>query len=282
MDVQEASAATSEKLAAIVKLVISLQGNWEDHHGQLITVHGNKVHFGDGTGSWPIGQALGGSLAVRGAMLAGGLPDLPVWQLPDGMQALWMRPDPAQMGDADWPSDYLTYKMTRLAIRQKYIESLDDASLVEAEAYGAAWRDGWGCPAGMAMERQARLASGRHLVPGVPVVFRKRRCRGIVVGSEPWVGATLARKLPSGPASRLEPCYHVLLDERDVPGSKATLVPESELQAREDIFPIQGSHVDRLLVAHETLPCYLPGPLVEASLRQQLAGEIFYLRRGSK
>ncbi|CAE8628190.1 unnamed protein product [Polarella glacialis] len=265
----------------------SLQGDWENGKGLVIQVDGSEVDFKDGTGPWKLEEALVQMLPVettkktimlRGARLCSGLPDLPLWQFPDGTEFFWTRPDPAQLLDEHWRGVFLTYKCARLLLRRKLAQALAQGDSVTVDALSEAWDGGWGFQSGTPLERQARLAAGRDFIVGCCVRHKQYGVRGVIIACEPWVGARLARQLPAGPDSRLQPLYHVLLDERDVPGSHATLVPESDLEACDEAFPVQGDHVARHLERADNLRGYLPGPELMESIRRQLHDQPLSIR----
>lgn len=255
----------------------SLQGDWEDCKGLLIQVEGSQVDFKDGTGPWTIEEVEGG-FELRGAKLSKVLPGLPIWRFPNGQEFVWTRPDPAQLEDASWAGVFLTYKTARLLLRRRLLDSLNAGDADAVAGLTEAWEGGWGFLSGTSVERQARLQAGRYFIVGSCIRHRLYGVRGVIIACEPWVGAGLARRLPAGPESRLQPLYHVLLDERDVPGGHATVIPESDLLECESAFPIQGEHVAHLMRPVAELSGYLPGPKVMEALRRQLHDQPMHLR----
>lgn len=267
------------KMSESEELIRSLQGQWEDNRGLVINVDGREVDFNDGHGAWLIEVGETG-LELRGASLEGGLPDLPVWSLSDGYQVCWTRPDPAQLSDNEWPDHFLGFKTVRLLLRRKLAEAMAVNDTESVKVLEAAWKGNLGIPLGASLERQARLMAGRFLVPGVIVRLRKHSCSGVILACEPWVGARLARRLIAGPGSRLEPLYHVLLDERAVAGDRTTLVPESEIEACDDAYPLKaGPQLGRLMIPNRELRGYLPGKEVMDALKRQLHGHPLHLRQ---
>ena len=110
-------------------------------------------------------------------------------------------------------------------------------------------------------EQQQRLAMGRNLVPGVCFVHRTRGFRGAILGYDPACHS---------PKLKAQPCYHCITDERDQGGGRLTIVAEEDIEVSLTAFPLQGELVDLLLVPSPALGGYVPGPKIEAALREQL------------
>mmetsp|Transcript_31668 Transcript_31668/g.67282 ORF Transcript_31668/g.67282 Transcript_31668/m.67282 type:complete len:380 (-) Transcript_31668:39-1178(-) len=273
------STAPAAAGTGLSRLLSSLQGRWEDNVGHSIEVLGDEVNFFDETGLWKLEEdCYSGTISVQGALLVGGLPDLPLWRFPNGREWYWTRPDPVVLAGAAWSELFLDFKVARLLLRKSLCQAVAAEDFEAAAGLDMAWRGTWGCPRGTTPEQQVRLAAGRTLVPGAVVKHRRHGYRGVIVACEPWANAAMARRLANGgSAARLQPLYHVLVDERDTPpgfSTAAHIVPvaESDLEAHEAAFPVQGRLVNSLLVRREEIRGYLPGAPLKAAMRRQRRG----------
>jgi len=93
----------------------------------------------------------------------------------------------------------------------------------------------------------------------------------------------MARQLAAGPHSgvprTLQPLYHCLLDERDVPEGGATFVSECDLEPCEDAFPVQSRFASHFLEERAEIRGYVPGEVLKQAIRRQRAGMPLVLGR---
>lgn len=271
----------------IAGLIESLQGQWEDDVGLSIKVNGNEVDFGDGTGAWRLqADALTGlSLELRGTRFVG-TKESPMWQFPNGVRRSWNRPEAITPEQLKWRELFLSYKAERQQLRRQLWSSLvaqetqRSTELVERWTSGAVAED-----LQLELEQQARLFSGRYIVPGSCFVHRLYGYRAVVLCCEPWCTAGRAWKRRMGVAKllrgELQPFYHCLVDERDRPGGQVTFVGEDNVTVDADTadaaFPLQHPLVPALLIRCDELKSYLPSPMLETALAAHRKGEDFRL-----
>eukprot|EP00928_Gymnodinium_smaydae_P072589 TRINITY_DN55929_c0_g1_i1.p1 TRINITY_DN55929_c0_g1~~TRINITY_DN55929_c0_g1_i1.p1 ORF type:complete len:266 (+),score=26.69 TRINITY_DN55929_c0_g1_i1:74-871(+) len=179
--------------------------------------------------------------------------------------------DSASIEDPSWSKVFHRYKAERLQLRMELWHAYQMNNKPKIVALTAAWRESG--PGGKAplpltpavlaatTEQQQRLANGRWLVPGMCFVHKTLGFRGAIIGCDPW---------GSSRASRAQPQYHCVVDQRDMSDERTTLIAEEDVVTSTDAFPLQGALVDLLLIPCAALGGYLPGPKVEMALRQQL------------
>lgn len=268
-EVVEAEAALARDILGHVNALLGgLQGFWEDNFGRTVEVSGDVVHFNDGTGAWRI-HSEREVVWLRGARVVGGSKQQPVWQWHDGVKWIWTRRSLARPEDAAFSAIFQQYKSDRERLRRRVWAAALVEDFQEAARARAEWAEG-GLPAHASLMQEARLAAGKFLAPGVCIRHRPTGHRGVVVSCHPR---------PTGPAAKEarssgQPFYHCLMDERDRSGFEyVAFVPEDELEASSDSFPVLNRLTRRLLVRCDELEGYLPSPVLEEVLNEQHRGE---------
>jgi len=263
----------------------ALQGYWEEiQSGLTIKVEDGGVDFHDGEGVRELSEDPDG-LRLKGAVLAGGLPDLAVWRLADGTEAMVWARAPHVEDDPTYAATFYRFKLHRSILRTKLVQALAAEDYRAAAGMQEAWQSTWGAGEQAAPQQELRLARGRFFVPGVCVRHKVFDFRAVVLGCEPWIRAPVLKMMsedervsPNLPCYRLQPVYCCLVDDRDVPGGGCTFALEDDLEIAPDVYPLQSSFAQHFLEAQDSIQGYLPGVRLKAAMKLQSVGLPFILR----
>jgi len=192
----------------------ALQGYWEEiQSGLTIKVEDGGVDFHDGEGVRELSEDPDG-LRLKGAVLAGGLPDLAVWRLADGTEAMVWARAPHVEDDPTYAATFYRFKLHRSILRTKLVQALAAEDYRAAAGMQEAWQSTWGAGEQAAPQQELRLARGRFFVPGVCVRHKVFDFRAVVLGCEPWIRAPVLKMMsedervsPNLPCYRLQPVY---------------------------------------------------------------------------
>jgi len=267
--------------------MVALQGTWEDlASGCIIDIVGNIADFNDGTDIHHATHASEG-LTLRGFIFRRAMEEgLLTWQRPEGGTMLWARADHV-LHDPTWAKNFHHFKVSRTVLRRRLARALEEEDLESVSAMQLAWESAWGCPKEATPTQELRLAAGRHLIPGVCVRHRRHDLRAVVLGCEPWVRATHARRMteeerdlaarPGLNSYRLQPMYCCLLDDRDISGGGIVFMPEADLIPDDEVYPLESTFVPTLLEPLDAIRGYIPKAPVRAAMARQQIGLPFML-----
>lgn len=283
-EVWKAAAEAAEFFGAttqqIKQQLMGVQGYWEElDTGMTVEVTGDMVDFNDGNGPSQLELDPEG-LSLRGRRLAGGFPELAVWQQRDSGKAMVWARAPHIDADPVYPFRFFGYKASRTILRSSLVKAVKAECYDEAANLMKAWRSTWGLPEKATTEQELRLAPGRYFVPGVCVRHAKYGFRAVVLGCEPFIRAPVARvmsaeqrKAKSGlPDYRLQSICICLVDDRDSPRGGISYILEEDLVTADDVYPIQSKYSEALLEPEDCLRGYIPGAVLRAAMKRQSFG----------
>jgi len=271
--------AVGSKGIAGMALLADLQGFWEDlTSGFVIEIAGCEADYNDGTGHWEA-QLTSDGLVMRGSTFVGALPGLVEWRRPDGSQMVWARAEHLEE-DPTWSGHFQNYKAARMVLRRHMIACLKEEDYSSAAGLQEAWDSTWGYGKGVTPSQELRLGAGRYFVQGACVRHVRHNMRAVILGCEPWVRATHARKmseqerepLPGSLSYRSQPIYCCLMDDRDVPGGGIVYIPERDLKAAHDVYPLESRFLDTLLKPEDSIRAYSPKQPLRAAAQRQMVG----------
>jgi len=272
-----------------------LQGYWEElHTGMTVKVANDEVDFHDGQGMCKFTEGAEG-LSLKGAVLAGGLPDLAVWQKGDRTEFMVWARAPHIENDPTYAATFYKFKLHRTILRTKLVNALAAEDYKTASGIQETWQSTWGAGEDVTPQKELRLARGRFLVPGVCVRHKIFKFRAAVLGCEAWIRAPALKMLSelrsASPRTksaqtalsdtklhRLQPVYWCLIDERDAPNSGCSLALEKDLEVAPDVYPLQSSWTKDYFEAHESIQGYLPGLKLKRAMKLQSVGLPFTMR----
>jgi len=263
----------------------TLQGYWEElHTGMTIKVTNGEVDFHDGQDMRKFTEGAEG-LSLKGAVLAGGLPDLAVWDKGDATGFMVWARAPHVEDDPTYAATFYKCKLHRTILRTKLLNALAAEDYKAAASIQEVWQSTWGAGENATPQKELRLAGGRFLVPGVCVRHKVFKFRAVVLGCEAWIRAPVLKMLTEAKSAsldttlhRLQPVYWCLVDKRDAPGSGLSVALEKDLEIAPDIYPLQSPFVKDFLEAQDSIQGYLPGVRLKRAMKTQSVGLPFMLR----
>jgi len=281
---EELLSAVGAKGVAGMALLADLQGYWEDlASGFVIEINGCEADYNDGTGPWEATLTSDG-LCLRSSTFVGAMPGLIEWRRPDGSQMVWARADHV-IEDPTWAEHFLRYKAARIVLRRHMVASLKEEDYSSAASLQEAWHTTWGYGKDVTPSQELRLAAGRYFVQGAMVRHTRHKLRAVILGCEPWVRATHAKRMSEaerempewGRSYRSQPLYCCLIDDRDVPGGGVVFIPERDLEPADDAYPLESRFADALLEAEDGIRGYVPKQPLRAAAQRQMIGIPFML-----